>query len=429
MRQTKWLVLIVSILTACSPAADQAPEATRDSPGALTSTPAGPLVLTGPTNHLDDVAARETMVVELGDALFVSGYGSQVSGVDPNAVPFLWTSGDRGGSWARVDVGTAADGARGNSDIDLAACSDGTLYLLSMGFDRSVGEGVHIAVGVSRDLGGSWTWHQLSEDRFDDRPWIDCAPDGTVHVIWNDGSGVSYVTSTDQGQTWTEHERIHPQGGSSHLDVGPDGQIAVRITPLSASGKQFDEGVELIAVSVDGGSTWAKHQVPGERTWDPTFSNPELNSRWVEPVAWDDEGALFLLWAEGATMLLARSLDDGASWSTWTLSNESAMAYFPYLIARGDGELAATWFTGLDNELEAHVAAIQIAAEDGDPEMRRTRSFQPETWREVDEPMRETGGEYLPVIFLANGDLGVTSTIQNRAEDRWGFSWWTVSGL
>src|SRR4051812_4936257 len=123
--------------------------------------------------------AREPMIVELPNGtLFVSGY------MDPR--PKLWKSSDRGHTWMRVNVGTEAEGAVGNSDVDLAADSGGTLYFVQMGFDRSVGQGTHIAMGVSRDIGAAWKWTMLSLDRFVDRPWVAVAPDGTAHVIWND---------------------------------------------------------------------------------------------------------------------------------------------------------------------------------------------------------------------------------------------------
>jgi hypothetical protein len=75
---------------------------------------ADPLVLSAPVDHLDALA-REPMVVEHpGGALFVTGYG--------DSVPHLWRSSDRGGTWSPVNVGTEADGAAGNSDVDLDIC-------------------------------------------------------------------------------------------------------------------------------------------------------------------------------------------------------------------------------------------------------------------------------------------------------------------
>jgi hypothetical protein len=239
------------------------------------------LMLSAPSHHLfADRMAREPMVVEHPNGtLFVSGYGTPTgsTALPPN----LWKSTDRGKTWTVVNVGLPAQGARGNSDVDLAIAGDGTLYFVSMTFDRKVNQGTEINIGVSRDAGANWTWTQLSQTPWDDRPWVEVGPDGTAHVIWNDGEGVNYAVSTDRGKTWTERPRIHPQGGSSHLAVGPKGEVAVRITPHSASGFKDHPDADFIAVSVDSGKTWQKHRPPGpadldthdgtERWWPPTM--------------------------------------------------------------------------------------------------------------------------------------------------------------
>ncbi len=379
----------------------------------------------GPIDQLGELA-REPMVVELGGSLFLSGYGSQVTGLDPYSVPLLWRSDDGGASWTLVDVGTKDDGASGNSDRDLAVGPAGTLYFAAMGYDRDTSEGVHISIGASADRGATWNWVRVSEDRYDDRPWVRATPDGTAHAIWNDGQGVSYSTSADRGATWQEQPRIHGEGGSSHMAVGPAGEIAVRITPLSASGNILHEGAELVAVSTDGGSTWAKHAVPGNRVWEGVFSSAEVTPRWVEPIAWDDEGALYLVWGEDSRALLARSQDQGATWETWQVADEGKTAYFPYLIARGDGDLAATWFAGVGNDLELRVAHISLSSSAGEPTVRLAPKVVPDSWLFGDEPVRNSAGEYAPVLFLENGGIGVATPIQNPADDRWGFSWWTA---
>ncbi len=386
------------------------------------------LVLAAPVEHLEGLA-REPMFVEHPDGtLFLSGYGSQVTGVDPRSVPNLWKSSDGGSTWTRVDVGTAEDGAIGNSDVDLAIAPDGTLYFAAMGFNRSTFEGTHIAIGVSGDVGETWSWTLLSEDRFDDRPWVAVTPDGSAHVVWNDGAGVAHAVSTDGGRSWTERDRIHPQGGSSHLAIGPAGELAVRVTPLSASGHSFDAGVELIAVSTDGGSAWSKHPAPGERDWNPTFRDPGKVPRWVEPIAWDAAGALFHLWSDGTDIRLARSLDQGASWREWTIWHGSEVAFFPYLVARGAGELAATWFSGSGDSMAAHVALLR--APDGDteePNVILAEPFQIDVWREQEDVrVRDPGGEYLPIAFLSTGGLAVAAPIQDAPADRFGFSWWIL---
>jgi len=367
-----------------------------------------------------DVVGREPMVVEHPNgALFVAGYG------EPR--PTLWKSADGGASWARVDVGTEAQGATGNSDVDLAIAPDGTLYFASMTYDRAANEGRQIAIGVSGDAGASWRWSTVSNARFDDRPWVEVTPDGTAHAIWNDG-GVSYTASRDGGVTWAPVKRIHDRGGSSHLAVGPAGELAVRVTPLSASGNKYDAGVDLIVVSTDGGASWQTHAAPGERDWSPDFMS-EATPRWVEPLAWDAAGRLYSLWTDKKGVRLARSGDRGATWRTWTVADTAAPAFFPYLVARREGELAATWFTASTNEmhdLQWFVARVDAAGE-AEPRVvvSAPQSIESRRRRVKDGPFfNDPAGEYLPVAFLRDGSLAVVTPVQNQPEQRVGFVWW-----
>lgn len=376
-----------------------------------------------PVEHLG-LRAREPMVVEHPDGtLFVAGYGEDL--------PTLWSSRDGGATWTRVPVGTAAEGAIGNSDVDLAVARNGTLYFATMVFDRKTFEGTHISLGVSRDVGATWSWTLLSNTRFDDRPWVEIATDGTPHVIWNDGAGVRHATSPDDGRTWVEQDRIHLQGGSSHLAVGPNGEIAVRVVPYSASGNKIDPGVDLIAVSLDGGKTWQKRTAPGRRQWVFPLSDEKTLPRWVEPLAWDAQGDLYSLTSNEEGLWLARSADRGATWSSWRVVQSADAMYFPYLVARSPGELAATWFSGPEATMHAHVARFNVRPGDAPPQAIEAPPFQPDSWSRTPAPdggpsPRDAGGEYLPVAFLKNGDLAVVSTIQNSKTQRYGFSWWRV---
>jgi hypothetical protein len=371
-----------------------------------------------------DRAAREPMVAEHPDGtLFIAGYFNE-------SLPTLYRSRDRGVRWERVNVGSDAEGA-GNSDVDLAIARDGTLYYISMVYDRQKDEGTQIAIGSSADAGATWRWKTISKTRGDDRPWIEVAPDGAAHAIWNDGRGVSHVVSKDRGLTWSDPVRIHNEGGSSHLAIGPAGEVAVRITPFSRSGFVFNADVDLIAISEDGGSTWRKSAPPSNLkwvNWDEVDKDPNSIERWVEPLAWDASGNLYHLWTDTIGVDLARSTDRGRTWRTWRIADSGPRAHYPYLTARGDGDLAATWWTGTDSDLRAHVARITVRG--SSPRTAMSEPLLVDTWKRQQSGdtirHRDSAGEYFPVVFLKNGELGVVTAVQDIPAKRTGFTWWRL---
>ena len=373
--------------------------------------PPATLTIAAQIEHLDTLV-REPMVVQhQSGALFVAGYN--------RVRPGLWKSADNGATWTRVDVGTASQGAVGNSDVDLAIAPDGTLYFVSMGYDNKLREGTHVAIGVSRDVGATWRWTTVSRMRFDDRPWIDVAPDGTAHVVWNDGNGVNHSVSRDGGITWTRMARVHDRGGSSHLAVGPHGEIAVRITPGAASSNKCDEGTDLVAISADAGATWRKHAAPGSPRASGCGDDARAIPRWVDPIAWDAAGALHALWTTPAGVWVGRSQDQGATWTNARIADD-ADAYFPYLVARAEGELAATWFTGVDSTLRWRVARVNVR---GTTSANTSAPMPIESMR-GDPSRRDPGGEYLATALLRDGTIAVVTPIQHESAHRLGFTWW-----
>lgn len=372
--------------------------------------------------HFSDVQNREPMLVELADgSLLVTGFPRYPH--EPPRAPSLWRSDDGGKSWSRVDVGSPDEGAVGNSDTDLAVAPDGTVYFVTMGFDRSKGKGTHIAVGASADHAQSWSWTMLSQAGLEDRPWVEVAPDGTAHIIWNDGHGVHHVASRDRGKTWRPLPKVHDKGGSSHLALGPEGEMAVRVSPLSASGNQFDSDVDLIAVSLDGGTSWTRHESPGATEWSPLHlvSLP----RWVEPLAWDTAGTLYHLWSEGRSMWLGRTTDMGESWQTWVIAEDEEFCYFPYLVRTGAGELAASWFAAADG-ISVRVAIIRVG--DGGPQTFQSERLRFESWMEAgDKWIRDTAGEYVPIARLSDGDFALVTPLQDPRTGRMGFSFWRLA--
>lgn len=358
---------------------------------------------------------REPMLVQHPNgALFVAGYAVASQGV--------WTSTDLGKRWTPIRFDGNAAGLIGNSDTDLAVAPDGTLYFASMTYDRRVFEGTQIAIAVSHDAGISWSWSLLSRNRFDDRPWMKIAPDGTAHVIWNDGSGVHHRVSRDRGATWITMPRISERGGSSHLAIGAGGQIAVRVAPISASGNRNDPGVDSIKVSTDGGATWQSYAAPGRPIWSATSLD-----RWVEPLVWTTNGHLFAAWTEGTDSWLGRSTDRGATWVSWTLSRGTSKAFYPYLAVSATNTLAVTWHAGAADSLRWHVATLDAPTGAILGAVRVSAPLLLDSWAwPADKPdvppVRSSAGEYLAALFLRDGGLGVVTPVQSKERD--GFTWW-----
>lgn len=359
--------------------------------------------------------------------LFLSGYRNA------SKSPQLWRSTDKGKSWNSLDVGGIAEGAVGNSDVDLLIDEQGTIYLLTMkytrfptditNFDFSSMKGEHIAIGISHDAGETWQWQYLSRKHYDDRPWIEITSDGTVHVIWNNGRGVHYMTSADQGRTWQLQDQVYPQGGSSYLASGPNGRLAARITPMSASGLQFDEGVDLIRLSTDNGQTWSDVSLPGNREWASELG--EGIPRWVEPLDWDSKGQLYYLWSEGNELKLGIAVM-GQHWQVRTVATGDTTLYYPYLRVNDDYAVCS-WISGFGESLRHHAAAIELM--DTNVSVFKSTPLKLNIYSRTDESdhLLETGGEYFPIIPLSDGDFGMATPIQNRKDNQFGFTWWRLA--
>jgi len=363
-----------------------------------------------------DTLAREPMLIQHPNgAVFVTGWN--------RVRPRLWKSTDLGATWSEVNVGMAGDGAVGNSDLDLAVAPDGTLYFVQLTFDPRALEGVQLAVGVSRDAGSTWRWSTVSRARGDDRPWIRVSPNGTVHLIWNDGTGVLHTLSRDRGVTWTPPSHIHNRGGSSHLAVGPHGELAVHIIPGARAGSVCDEGTDVLALSTDDGATWRTFPAAGGARPSGCLNHPRETPRWVDPVAFDRAGALYSLWTDSSGVWISRLGGDTNTWTTWRVSSRAAGAplpFFPYLASSATGELAATWLLDTPDTLHWEAAHLMVPGKKGNPKVRVAIPLALESWRGNDP---DAGGEYLAAMFLNDGSLAVVVPIQNEAKKRTGFGW------
>ncbi|HLE46884.1 MAG TPA: hypothetical protein VI818_01200 [Candidatus Thermoplasmatota archaeon] len=369
--------------------------------------PTAGLLLTQPIRIDATRPAREpSIMVTPGGRLFVAGYVNSgqrdVPGPPDQTLfyPYLWTSRDNGTSWTRVNPGSPVAGAFGDSDVSLAAAADGTLYFATMTFTPAFTNNI-VSVAASRDDGASWRWTRLAAGPFEDRPWVRVAPDGTAHVVWNNGRGIFHVASKDGGATWSSPRIVRAEGGDGGFDVGPVGELAIRVVPLMANGALFASGASDGVLVSTTGTQWEWRTLPGKRSWprgpaerDPP---PDGTPRAWDPVAFDASGNLYAAWGEGKELMLARSVDLGASWTTVTIAKEpQGNPQFPFL--RGDRNadaLGVSWFVRNGTTLDARVAVVAWPT-DGDAHVKAATAGQ---------GLVETHGEYFEVAFNGGGEL------------------------
>ena len=383
--------------------------------GVFLSPRGGGLELVQQSTVLDTLAREPMLVQHPNGTVFVTGYN--------RIRPRLWKSADLGATWVEVNVGLPRDGAIGNSDVDLAVAPDGTMYIVQLTFDLAAREGVQLALAVSRDAGATWRWSTVSRRRYVDRPWIDVTPNGTVHLIWNDGTGVFHMSSRDRGATWTTPQHVYDRGGSSHLAVGPGGALAIHIIPGARAGLVCDEGTDLIAISTDDGANWRKFPAAGAARPSGCLNRPLETHRWVDPLVFDRGGALYSLWTDSTGVWLSRTSVAKGEWTTWLISQRrsgSPTPYFPYLATASGGAFAATWVLAARDTLHWQVAHIAMNGKSGSPTVVIAAPRALESWR-GNGP--DAGGEYLATAFLNDRSIAVVTPIQNAAMSRFGLAW------
>lgn len=276
-------LLLLAILAGCvapdpgawgvplDPAQEPAPSAAPPAPGE------GPLRL-GPENG----RAMEPHVAARGSLVVVADHQQVPDDTPGRAVAFaiqIHRSDDFGATWTSAplprSVFAAFDplGRMGNSgDSVLAFAPDGDLYLAGVavdGFSTSpeVGTIHDLTVFLTRSTDGGATWEPaLFWQRgyapwglMQDKPWFAIGPDGTLHYVWTEFTGllystVKYVRSTDEGATWsaplaitaTRLQRITQPTGATLAAPG-DGRVYLSLN---------DNNRQLAWRSDDNGATF-----------------------------------------------------------------------------------------------------------------------------------------------------------------------------
>jgi len=343
--------------------------------GASPSLAAPPMF--GAPNALTSTAATDGSDGDYRPMLAADGNGNWVatwynSGPTDSDI-FVARSSDDGLSWSPAALLNSAGGSDVDADDYPTVATDGlghwvTVWALDPpGFDDS-----DIMVSRSSDNGATWSPQAYLDsgapggESFDDRyPYVASNGSGTWIANWRRDAGdadIYFSRSTDDGATWTvpalphadfltdngldDEGRTASDGGSNWVMVWLSFSNLGGVIPFS--------GNIFVSRSADDGQTWSAPTYLNSNAPDDTAfqldSDPSIASdkqgHWV--TVWWSEASLGATIGTDADILVARSTDNGATWSPAAALNTDAATDSradtnPTIVTDGNGRWVVVW--------------------------------------------------------------------------------------
>jgi hypothetical protein len=208
-----------------------------------------------------------------------------------------------------------------------------------------------LAVSFSDDDGITWSAPVIATVKrnpndFNDKEaiWVDDLPTspyfGRVYLTWTEfrsmiccpAEPVMVSVSTDAGATFSAPKGLSP-AGNNRTGNGRQG-AAVRTGPDGTVYVAWEQGSDqVVSVSSDGGNRWTRPSVigPVADILDPipgaNFRTDSFLSLAVDP----ESGAAYAAWvnhtADGGRVVVTKSTDRGATWSTPTVVSTAGEGY------------------------------------------------------------------------------------------------------
>lgn len=240
-------------------------------------------------------------------------------------VTYLWRSTDAGTTWAYVGLGGAAIGPHaavvGWSDPDLAQDAAGNVYTSGITL-------ANVYVAKSSDSGRTWSGQPLATV-LTDREWLAADQANVVYMNGNqEGTGRRLWRSTDGGVTFNGLGIALPGGGPpSKIQVDPsDGRL------YFATGQG---GVAIYPQARSNTFTRTNSAIVGGTPHAHGFLNN---------LAIDSAGNVYLVSNTSSKILVSRSTDRGIHWTTDTIHDASPnTVLWPWISAGADGRVGVSW--------------------------------------------------------------------------------------
>lgn len=235
---------------------------------------------------------------------------------------YLWQSVDGGSTWRYVGLGGLPAGPHGLvsgfSDPDLTVDAAGVVYTSGINL-------ANVYVAASRDAGATWTGNNLAAT-VTDREWLAADEPGVVYMVGNQG-GRRMWKSVDGGASFEPVANL-PSGGPPTKPVVDrrDGTV------------YFSTGAGAVAAyrgARSGDFTATLAGIPGGTPHVWGFLNP---------IAVDDAGNLYVASNTASVVSLSVSTDGGATWRTSVVHDAAPrIVLWPWVSAGSDGRVGVSW--------------------------------------------------------------------------------------
>ncbi len=330
------------------------------------------------------------------------------AGIDTGADMHPQVTNDGAGNWVAVWQSSEPLGGVAGVDFDIAvarSADDGVTWTAPVALNTNAGADSRIdqRPQITTDRSGNWV-----------SVWRSDEPDVAGGIGSDDD--ILVARSTDNGASWSAPQPLNTNAATDSRDdtypqVGTDAVghwVAVWVSEEPDIGGNIGSDHDiLVARSTDDGASWTAPQplntnAPtdgGEDYWPQIATDGD--GHWV--AVWHSENPLSGLLGDDYDVLVARSNDQGASWTdpkalNNNASSDSGWDYLPQVTPDGFGQWVAVWFSndtlggtiGDDNDI-----LVARSTDDGaswtDPEPLNTNAA------------TDTGSDYYPEITAAGG--------------------------